>query len=610
MCVNIKYNGLFFFGGLILKLFLKDVIYIPFKCAKFEAFIIMIQKILVGLIPMAQIVLVTKFIDSVTKLVGGNGDYSQVIIPITMIGVLTAFNSISSGLVKLASVSLELKIKKKYRTSLVKKIAGLKYFYIENDESQNLISRVSKDIEKTIKDSYVNVLNFISALIKVGGIIVTIFYYSKISAVIIVGVCIPLFYVSVKGGTKIYEVSKEVAKDKRQSDYLAMILIDREVAYEKSLFGFTDNLSDKWFEINKVVIEKEYKANRDFWVNSNKTGVVIIIIASMISLMFIVPLKNGSITIGSFIAIANAMFAIRSYVGWQFANCVSIGTKHYKFYEELRIVLALDEEKDALECADTSIVMKTLEFKNVSFKYDGTENYIFKDLSFKIEEGKHYSIVGANGSGKTTITKLITGLYSNFTGDILINGKSIREYRQSQIKGLTTLVYQDFARYFMSIKNNIEVGNIEKLNYDKFTEKINEAIHLVGLSEKVKSLDNGIDTNLGKIKDDSIDLSGGQWQKIAMARSIVNGASLRILDEPTSALDPISESKVYESFEKISKDKTTVFISHRLGSTKIADVILVLENGILVEQGSHEKLIELEGTYAKMYEGQKEWYAC
>ena len=591
-------------------LFLKDVICIPFRCAWFESFVIMIQKLLVGLTPMIQIIFVTKFIDAVTKVTSGGGNYSEVIIPIVMLGVISAFNNISNGLVKFASVSLELKIKKKYRTSLVKKVAGLKYFYIENDESQNLISRVSKDIEKTIKESYVNLLILISLFVRVGGIISAIFYYSKIAAFIIIVVCVPMIYVSIKGGKKIYEVSKKVSKDKRKSDYLANILTDREVAYEKGLFGFTDNLSDKWFELNKVIIEKEYKANRSFHINSNKTGIGAVIVASIISIMFIVPLKAGTLTIGSFIAISSALFSIRSYVTWQLAGCVGEATKHYKFYEDLRCVLALDEEKDALKSADNSIVLKTLEFKNVSFKYEGTENYIFKDLSFKIEEGKHYSIVGANGSGKTTITKLITGLYSDFTGDILINGKNIKMYNQSQMKGLTSLVYQDFARYFMSIKENIEVGNIGKLEDESFISDINKAINLVGLSEKIESLDEGIDTNLGKIKENSVDLSGGQWQKIAMARSIVNGASLRILDEPTSALDPISESKVYESFEKISEGKTTIFISHRLGSTKIADEILVLENGVLLEQGSHENLIKLDGTYAKMYESQKEWYAC
>ncbi|MGL5245141.1 MAG: ATP-binding cassette domain-containing protein, partial [Sarcina sp.] len=139
---------------------------------------------------------------------------------------------------------------------------------------------------------------------------------------------------------------------------------------------------------------------------------------------------------------------------------------------------------------------------------------------------------------------------------------------------------------------------------------IEGAIETIEIKDKIDSLKDGIHTELGKLKEESVDLSGGQWQRIAMARSIVSDADLRILDEPTSALDPVSESKVYENFERISKNKTTIFISHRLGSTKLANEIFVLQNGELVEVGSHDYLMKLNGVYANMYESQREWYAC
>ncbi|EGT0694222.1 ABC transporter ATP-binding protein, partial [Clostridium perfringens] len=219
-------------------------------------------------------------------------------------------------------------------------------------------------------------------------------------------------------------------------------------------------------------------------------------------------------------------------------------------------------------------------------------------------------IVGANGSGKTTITKLLTGLYDNFEGDILINNKSIKDYSFSDLKGLTSVVYQDFSKYSISIKDNVAVGNINKIDDINFSDKIADALEIIQLKDKVDSLKDGIKTELGKLKESSIDLSGGQWQRIAMARSIVSDSELVILDEPTAALDPVSESNVYENFEQISKDRTTIFISHRLGSTKLANEILVLQDGKLAEVGSHEYLINKKGIYADMYESQKEWYAC
>ncbi|MFR5073060.1 MAG: ATP-binding cassette domain-containing protein [Bianqueaceae bacterium] len=238
-----------------------------------------------------------------------------------------------------------------------------------------------------------------------------------------------------------------------------------------------------------------------------------------------------------------------------------------------------------------------IEFKDVSFKYPGTDKLILDGVSFVIENGKHYSFVGVNGAGKTTITKLIIGLYTNYEGEILVDGKSIRDLTQAEIKGLSAVVYQDFAKYNMSLYDNLAIADIDNSNTYEQAEK---AIELVGLSDAVTNLENGMDTLLGKIGKDGVDISGGEWQRVAMARIVMSNAPLKILDEPTAALDPISESAVYHNFEQISKGKTTIFISHRLGSTKLADIIYVLANGKIVESGCHSALMAENGLYCDM----------
>ncbi len=187
----------------------------------------------------------------------------------------------------------------------------------------------------------------------------------------------------------------------------------------------------------------------------------------------------------------------------------------------------------------------------------------------------------------------------------MINGKSIKTYRQDQLKAMCSVVYQDFARYCISFRDNILLGDIN--SFDNL-DNMNKAIETVELQDVVGGLPLGISSNLGKIKNDGVDLSGGQWQRIAMARGIVSPASIRILDEPFAALDPISESNVYEKFEEISRGQTTIFISHRLGSTKIADEIFVIGDGAIVESGSYEELMKRNGVYTKMYESQRSWY--
>jgi ATP-binding cassette subfamily B protein len=202
----------------------------------------------------------------------------------------------------------------------------------------------------------------------------------------------------------------------------------------------------------------------------------------------------------------------------------------------------------------------------------------------------------------------MTGLYDDFEGDILINGRSISTYSQREIKALFSVVYQDFARYYISINDNIALGDVNKMQEEENPERVREAIMKAGLEETAAKLPLGLDTPLGKIKEGGQDVSGGEWQKIAMARAVFNPAPVRILDEPTASLDPVSESRMYKEFEKISRDKTTIFISHRLGSTKLAHEIFVLGNGRIIEKGDHQHLMNLDGVYAQMYESQRSWY--
>ena len=173
------------------------------------------------------------------------------------------------------------------------------------------------------------------------------------------------------------------------------------------------------------------------------------------------------------------------------------------------------------------------------------------------------------------------------------------------MKAMFSVVYQDFAKYYITLKENIVLGDVAGTDAGA---RVPAVAGLAGLDETVGELKYGMDTPLGKIKDGGQDLSGGQWQRIAIARSLISRAPVKMLDEPTAALDPISESRVYEEFEKLMRGKTTVFISHRLGSTKLADEILVIDGGKIIERGSHEALISAGGQYAEMFEAQRGWY--
>jgi ATP-binding cassette subfamily B protein len=326
-------------------------------------------------------------------------------------------------------------------------------------------------------------------------------------------------------------------------------------------------------------------------------------------LVLLNPVLTGAVTVGMFISLVNAIFGLVQAMSWELTYHVDQLAKHNEYLKDLTEFAALDETGEAVELPVFPLpAFESLEFRNVRFKYPGTDNYVLDGISFRIDAGKHYAFVGINGSGKTTITKLMTGLYDDFEGDILINGRIISTYSQREIKALFSVVYQDFARYYISMNDNIALGDVNKMQEEENPERVREAIMKAGLEETAAKLPLGLDTPLGKIKEGGQDVSGGEWQKIAMARAVFNPAPVRILDEPTASLDPVSESRMYKEFEKISRDKTTIFISHRLGSTKLAHEIFVLGNGRIIEKGDHQHLMNLDGVYAQMYESQRSWY--
>ena len=260
--------------------------------------------------------------------------------------------------------------------------------------------------------------------------------------------------------------------------------------------------------------------------------------------------------------------------------------------------------------------LEALEFCHVTFRYPGADADILKDFSMKLENGRHYAVVGENGAGKTTLIKLLTGLYREYEGEILYNGMEMRTFSREEWFRIFSCVFQDFARYYLSVEENICLGmggmdfeeHEDSQRKEKRIARMEGAAKQMDIHESISGLKNGYETRLGKLDEDSVDLSGGQWQRVAMARALMNDAPLLLLDEPTAALDPISESRLYEEFGEISKNRTTIFISHRLGSIKLSDHIFLLKDGCVKEQGSHEELMALHGIYANMYETQQSWY--
>ena len=539
------------------------------------------------------------FVDTAAEILNNVRPQNDIYLPLVLLlAALGVVNTIGA-VAKLAGARVSVKLQRKLKPSLVKVYAAFEYKHIENAESWELISRVTRDPVKSIMDGVDAFIQFIQIIVSVSSVFLLIVTQVWWAALIILAFSVPMFWVSMRAGKKNYQAECEAEKFNRRTDYLGEVLTGRDNVDERTLFDYSDEVNRKWQEQYEAGRKIQVKVTAKMFLITKGSSMILALISLLVALTLIGPVVHGQMTAGMFMGIISAVFGMIQKLGFQMSRSLENISRVGEYMKDLTAFVSLSEEKDALTEPEA---IDLLEFRNVRFRYPSGDRYILDGLSFKLEAGRHYAFVGKNGAGKTTITKLLTGLYPEYEGEILINGTELREYSAGAVKAMFSVVYQDFAKYYIGMKDNIALGNIH------IKGKEREAAHLAGLDEAIDRLRDGIDTPLGKIQKDGQDISGGQWQRVAIARSLVSQAPVRILDEPTSALDPISESLLYSEFEKLMDGKTTVFISHRLGSTKLADEILVIDAGKVTERGTHEALMAQKGRYAEMFETQREWY--
>ncbi|MDD2432083.1 MAG: ABC transporter ATP-binding protein [Firmicutes bacterium] len=583
-----------------------DFLAIPLQVSPVCTTTIILNHILSALMPALQVMITAEFIDTALAIFNGSAIRGDIYQPLVFLMLIVAYHSLNWQLMSYVNLKFEMKLTKVYRSLIAEKRAKLEYCHIEDNSTWDLINRTCQDVVGRLTSGLNNLLGAFGIVIRVFSLLLILMTQVWWAGIIIVLISVPLFALAIYGGKETYKANVEADKYSRRASYLQSVLQARDNVEERTLFGYTESVNQRWLEKYETSRKINMKVRLKYYIRMKGSSLITVFLSLAITGVLLVPLSQGTITVGMFMSLVTGTLNLIQMMSWNLSYTMSELAKNREYLKDLTMFFGLSETEGALSLPQEkdSVAFDSIEFENVSFKYPGTEKYVLKDFSLRLDKNLHYAFVGTNGAGKTTVTKLLTGMYNNYEGKILINKKELRQYTQAELKTFFAVVYQDFAKYYISLKDNISLGNVLELN----DAAINRVASVIGLNSTIGDLHSGIDTPLGKIKENGVDLSGGQWQKVAIARALYNPAQIRILDEPTAALDPVAESSIYEMFGKISKGKSTIFITHRLGAAKLADEIIVIDEGKVREQGSHKELLELNGIYAEMFNAQRSWY--
>ncbi len=499
---------------------------------------------------------------------------------------------------------IERKASYKLDMTIMQKTATVDTSFFDAPENYDLLA-AAQTSEQYISGNMTWAVGTITRIISFVTGLIMFLSYNPALGLIYIATYIPGAIISYKHRAKVDQWSIDNIPETRKKNYYKSILTSNLTAKDLRLYDLSEHFRAKYNEIwDKIRAEREklfVKGSINMFLASLLTycGIVVIIILSVKSV-----LADGML-IGSlalYVGLAQTTGENFKHIIEDVACQIEIDVPHVINY------IKFLEYENIIKDSGTHIIpaRPDVEFRNVSFKYPGNETYTIKNLSFKICGGKKIALIGVNGAGKTTIVKLLLRFYEPESGSILIGGRDIREYSFTELYKMFGVCFQDIQTYSLSLRENIAVSDISRLTDDDAVISAACASKANGIYE---SLPDGLNVQMTRRFDNNgIELSGGQWQKIALARAFFRDSQFIILDEPSSALDPEAEDYVFSSFGRLCKDKGGILISHRLSSIMMVDEIILLDGGTLLESGTHDELIKKNGKYAEMYRLQAQKY--
>jgi len=473
----------------------------------------------------------------------------------------------------------------------------LPYICFEQTEIFEKLNRAQHCIGSNIPQRFfLSSLELVSLIIGIMGTSAILISFNILLLPLSIITVVPIFAVRIIRGKDFYKLKGFQAPKRRKMEYLWSLFVDKKSIREMKVFNFHTYTYDKWKSIKMDVVEEEF----DFVRKDSRSLLFcdIIRISGILTsaVICIVLVFNRKLSVGQLAACLSAFFMVQNMMKSVFENVANNNTNinfisdYYEFMD-LKLDRINGENIDSIESID---------LKEVCFKYPNSSAYALKDINLSIKKGEKIAIVGENGSGKTTLAKLILNLIEPTSGNICTNNKPIHSFDKNSLYKLISIVSQNIIHFNMTLKENIAISDYDKPADE---QKIKEVLSFLDLT----SYEGRLDDFLGKEYGGG-ELSGGEWQKVAIARGLYKNCEFMILDEPTSALDPLIENEILSDFISIVKDKTALIISHRIGLCKLVDKVVVVKDGKIVGFGDHAELIATNEYYRYLYQEQQKWY--
>lgn len=579
-----------------------------FKAGPGVFFLSIGSMLITGISPVITIYLTAKLIEELGQNIGNESSavYLRLLIILFSMLFLIVISFATESVKTIICSMTGLKLSHNIENLIADKFQSIKQERIDNPTFLDLHSNTLTKCGSEPLNLMEGLFGMVASLISLIGYAVIIIRFNFLAFLLIMIFTLPIIIYKRKFQGMLFRFFSERTMQMRRVWYYLSLITDPKYTNEIRSFRLYNHFRarrkesfDDFMKGNSKIATKEI-------IVSILTSFISMIGAILVGVWLVKKTITGSVSVSEFYLFVTAVVTIVTKL-IALSNQIASNSKSMMF---INYIFEFMQETDIIESKSLkikAIPVHNIHFENVSFKYTGSDNYALKDINVNFDTKDTVCLVGENGSGKSTFAKLLLRIYDPTQGRILLDDIDLKEYDINELRSFFGVLFQDYVKFSDSVHNCIGFGNIDKIQNDKDIEK---AAEITGANKFIENYKNRYDTNLSKMFFyDAIEPSGGQWQKIAISRAVFSDASVLVLDEPTAALDPKSEVKMFDTFKTISSLKSTVIISHRMYITKLADKIILLDKGQVIEEGSFEELIKLKKEFYNMYKIQADSYS-